>query len=151
MQIATKRFGFVEVDPSRVLTFAEGLIGFPDYTDYVVVDLATADDGMKLLQCVSEPALGFVALDPRWAFGQYDPEFCPSDLAGLGVEAPGDLLLLSVVTVPKDVKKMTANLQAPLVINPKKRVGKQVIVTSPEYTTKHSVLQALECRVKRTG
>jgi flagellar assembly factor FliW len=55
------------------------------------------------------------------------------------------------VTVPKDVRKMTANLQAPLVINPKKRLGKQVIVASPEYTTKHSILRALEERVRRTG
>ena len=82
-----------------------------------------------------------MTLDPHWAFGDYDPELCPDDLEGLDVESPDDLVLLSVVTVPKDVRKMTANLQAPLVINPKKRLGKQVIVASPEYTTKHSILR----------
>lgn len=150
MRISTKRFGPLEIDPSRVLTFREGLIGFPDYTEYVVLDL-DPDGGLKYLQSVSEPNLGFVTLDPHWAFEEYDPDFCPSDLQGLDIESPGDLLLLLVVTVPKDVRKMTANLQAPLVINPNKKVGRQVIVTSPEYTTRHSVLQALESRVKRTG
>jgi flagellar assembly factor FliW len=151
VQIESKRFGCLEIDPSRILKFPEGLIGFPNCTEYVVIDLEPSGDGLKLLQCVNEPDLGFVTLDPHWAFGDYDPELCPDDLEGLDVESPDDLVLLSVVTVPKDVRKMTANLQAPLVINPKKRLGKQVIVASPEYTTKHSILRALEERVRRTG
>lgn len=151
MQIPTKRFGPVEIDLSQVLTFPEGLVGFPDCREYVVVDLGGAEGGLKILQAVHEPDLGFVTLDPNWAFGRYDPDLCPSDLEGLDVDSPGDLLLLSVVTVPKDIRKMTANLQAPLVINPKKRIGKQVILTSPEYTTRHGVLKALESQVKRTG
>ena len=64
---------------------------------------------------------------------------------------PGELILLSVVTVPRDIKKMTANLQAPLVINPKKRLGKQVISIVPEYTTRHMVFLPLQNLMKRTG
>ena len=84
-------------------------------------------------------------------FLDYDPELYPDDLAGLQVDSPNDLILLVVVTVPKDVRKMTANLQAPLLVNPKRRLGKQVVLASPEYTTKHSVLKALASQVKRTG
>ncbi len=151
MQVVTKRFGTVEVDPRQVLTFPEGLIGFPDYHEFVVMDFEVKDECIRWLQSVGEPELGFVAMDPRPAFPHYDPEFCPKDLTPLAVDAPDDLVVLSVVTVPKDIRKMTANLQAPLLINPKKRVGRQVIVASPEYSTKHYVFSALEGLVKRTG
>jgi flagellar assembly factor FliW len=46
---------------------------------------------------------------------------------------------------------MTVNLQAPLVINPSKRIGKQVITVMPEYTTKHQVFLPLQNLMKRTG
>lgn len=151
MQIRTKRFGTVEVAPEHVLTFPEGLIGFQDCRDFVVMDFDIKDDCVRWLQSVSEPALGFVVMDPKAAFPDYDPDFCSKDLAPLGVDTPDDLVVLAVVTVPKDARRMTANLQAPLLINPKKRLGRQVIVASPEYSTKHYVFSALEALLKRTG
>ncbi|MGE5579867.1 MAG: flagellar assembly protein FliW [Bacillota bacterium] len=150
MKVVTKRFGTLEVDPGSILTFPEGLIGFPDCRDFVVVDYQVAGDCVRWLQSVTEPALGFVTLDPKAVFPDYDPEFCPTDLELLDSK-PDELVLLSVVTVPRDVRRMTANLQAPLVINPKKRVARQVITTSPEYTTKHYVFSALSSLSQRTG
>jgi flagellar assembly factor FliW len=150
MQVMTKRFGKLEVDPETILTFPEGLIGFPDYHDFVVVDYQVVGDCVRWLQSVTEPELGFLTLDPKAVFPDYDPDFCPKDLELLGSD-PDDLVLLTVVTVPTDVRRMTANLQAPLVLNPKKRVGRQVITTSPEYTTKHYVFNALSSLSQRTG
>ncbi len=150
MQVVTKRFGTLEVDRSNVLTFPEGLYGFPDYHDYVAVDFQVAGECVHWLQAVGEPALGFVTLDPKAVFPDYDPEFCPQDLAPLMAE-PDELVLLSVVTVPSDVRQMTANLQAPLVIDPRNRLARQVIVSSPEYTTRHYVFSALSSLSQRTG
>jgi flagellar assembly factor FliW len=151
MQVATKRFGTVEVDPSQVLTFPEGLIGFPEYHEFVVMDFEVKDECVRWLQAASEPDLGFVVMGPKAVFPDYDPEFSGADLSTLEVTAPDDLVVLSVVTIPKDVRKMTANLQAPLLINPQKRLGRQVIAASPEYSTRHYVFSALESLVKRTG
>lgn len=151
MQVVTKKFGTVEVDPSQVLTFPEGLIGFPGYREFVVMDFEVKGDSVRWLQSAEEPELGFVTMLPQAAFSGYDPEYCEQDLLPLDVESPDDLIVLSVVTVPKNIRHMTANLQAPLLINPKKRVGKQVIVASTEYTTRHNVFAALEGLARRTG
>ncbi|MGI6620833.1 MAG: flagellar assembly protein FliW [Bacillota bacterium] len=150
MEVPTKRFGIVEVDESRILHFPEGLIGFPDYRRFIVLDL---DKGgfLKWLQSVDEESLGFVIIDPRVPFVDYDPVFAPGDLQGLGACRPDELVLMSVVTVPGDAKEMTANLLAPLLINPEKRLGRQVIVSDPKYTTKHQVFAALQDLMKRTG
>jgi len=151
MKILTKRFGLLEADPEKVLAFPYGLIGFSEYKQYLVIDVEGGDGCLKLLQSLDEPGLEFLIMDPRCVFPDYDPELYPADVAGLEVDSPDDLMLMVVVTVPKDVRKMTANLQAPLVINPKRRLGKQVVLASPEYTTKHSVLKALASQVRRTG
>jgi flagellar assembly factor FliW len=150
MQVETKRFGTLEVDPGNIVTFPEGLIGFPEHHEYVAVDFQVAGDCVRWLQSVSEPALGFVAMDPKVVFPDYDPDMCPKDLSPLD-SRPDEMVILSIVTVPKDPRQMTANLQAPLVISPKNRLGRQVIVTSPEYTTKHYVFSALSSLSQRTG
>ena len=151
MQIQTKRFGSVEIDSSKLISFPNGLIGFSKYRDYAVLDVGGGDSPFQWLQSVQEPSLGFVTLSLCDTFPDYNPEFCPFDLRDLQDGSPDDLITLSVVTVPADVRKMTANLQAPLVINPVKRLGKQVIVMSPEYNTKHYVFRTIESLMKRTG
>jgi len=146
----TKRFGIVDVTTDQVLTFPEGLIGFQSCRKFIVMNLDKTGI-LKWLQSLDDESLGFAILDPRMAFKDYDPVFTPKDLEPLSASDPGELILLSVVTVPRDIKKMTANLQAPLVINPKKRLGKQVISIVPEYTTRHMVFLPLQNLMKRTG
>ncbi|MGI6626876.1 MAG: flagellar assembly protein FliW [Bacillota bacterium] len=150
MKYPTKRFGIVDVTTDQVLTFPEGLIGFQSCRKFIVMNLDKTGI-LKWLQSLDDESLGFAILDPRMAFKDYDPVFTPKDLEPLSASDPGELILLSVVTVPRDIKKMTANLQAPLVINPKKRLGKQVISIVPEYTTKHMVFLPLQNLMKRTG
>ncbi|HHY17715.1 MAG TPA: flagellar assembly protein FliW [Firmicutes bacterium] len=150
MKYPTKRFGIVDVTTDQVLTFPEGLIGFQSCRKFIVMNLDKTGI-LKWLQSLDDESLGFAILDPRMAFKDYDPVFTPKDLEPLSASDPGELILLSVVTVPRDIKKMTANLQAPLVINPKKRLGKQVISIVPEYTTRHMVFLPLQNLMKRTG
>ena len=150
MEVSTKRFGKVTVDEKQVLRFPEGLIGFPGYRKFVVMEL---DEGglLKWLQSLDDESLGFVIIDPRIPFRDYDPAFAKEDLKMLKALNSDELMLLSVVTVPQDVRQMTANLLAPLVVNPLKRLGKQVIATDLRYTTKHLVFLPLRNLMKRTG
>ncbi len=150
MEFPTKRFGVIKVEEDHILHFPEGLIGFPEYRRFIVMDL-DKPGLLKWLQCLDAQSLGFVILDPRVPFSDYDPAFAPQDLEPLEALHPSELVLLSVVTVPQDVKQMTVNLLAPLVVNPAKRLGKQVITTDPEYTTKHLVFLPLRNLMKRTG
>jgi len=55
------------------------------------------------------------------------------------------MLVFAVITIPpNNARGMTANLLAPLVINPVTREGKQVIVLDEGFTTRHSVLEEIE-------
>ncbi len=46
-------------------------------------------------------------------------------------------MVYSIVVVPEDIRKMTANLLGPIIINHKEKLGKQVILDDSRYTTKH--------------
>ena len=150
LRFSTKRFGTIDITEDQIITFSGGLIGFPLYRRFFVLDLDTSGV-FKWLQSLDDHALGFVILDPKMLFADYEPLFVEKDLVSLGAPCPDELIILSVVTVTKDAREMTVNLQAPLVINPSKRLAKQVITTVQEYTTKHEVFSHLYNLMKRTG
>ena len=60
------------------------------------------------------------------------------------VEDPADIRFLSIVVIPQDVSRMTANLKSPIVINAKKNIAMQVILDDEEYSTKHHILEEMK-------
>ena len=48
-------------------------------------------------------------------------------------------LVIVILVVPRDPWGITANLQGPLVINTRERLGIQLVLNVPEYTTRHLV------------
>ena len=54
----------------------------------------------------------------------YNINIRENELEDLKVDSKNDLLILNVVVIPEDIKKMTVNLAAPIVINARRGVGK---------------------------
>src|SRR5690554_6204000 len=69
MNVQTTRFGTIEVDDSRIITFPAGLLGFSSFKKYAL--LQPDDDGVFFwLQSVETPDLAFVVSDPSlWVEG----------------------------------------------------------------------------------
>ena len=61
------------------------------------------------------------------------------DAALLGLDDPSEARELSILVVPENVRAMTANLQAPLIVNPHRRLGKQVILTDERFPLRYPV------------
>jgi len=51
--------------------------------------------------------------------------------------------VFSIVTIPENQNRMTANLQGPLLINRKKRIGRQSISLNPEWRVRHVIVDEL--------
>ena len=151
MEVVHTAFGPLQVDAEKVITFPAGLIGFPEFHRYVVVDRGGGAGVLKYLQCLDELSLGFVTIDPRTVFDGYTPEMPREDLESIGISSLDEALLLCVVVVPSDVTKMTCNLRAPVVVNPVTRLAKQIISISPEYETRYQLFPALQSLLQRTG
>ncbi len=59
MLIQTRRFGPLEVDDGRILSFKDGLLGFPQHRRFALIQ-TSPDPVFFWMQSVDDPTLAFV-------------------------------------------------------------------------------------------
>ena len=144
MQILTKVFGEITIDDDKIIQFPNGIIGFPDLTDFTLVhDEDKGTDSIHWLQSIQEPAFAMPVMDPLIVCPDYNPEVDDELLGIVGEIVPEELLVLVTVTVPKDLTKMSVNLKGPIVINAAEKKALQVIVEGDEYQVKFPIYDIL--------
>ena len=142
MRALTKPFGEIEVDERQRLEFPFGVFGFEELRSYLLLD--ASQPPFYWLQSLERPTVAFVLLDPRTFMGDYRLDLADEDLAGIGIEHPGDVLDFVIVTIPADPRLMTANLQGPIVVNRRTRTARQCINRNAEYGVRHVVMASLD-------
>jgi flagellar assembly factor FliW len=114
--------------PMQVLAFSEPIPGFPGHRDYVLVP-ADAGGYLFWLQSVAPAGPRFLAVAAAGFFPDYAPSLPGAACLELGLEDAGSAQLLCLVTVPDgDVASATANLRAPVVVNPVTAQARQVVL-----------------------
>jgi flagellar assembly factor FliW len=114
--------------PVQGLTLADPLPGFPGHRDYVLV-AADAEGLLFWLQSVAPQGPRFLAVPPGPFFPDYAPALPPAVRAELGLDDAADARLYCLVTVlGGDVSSATANLRAPVVVNPATARARQVVL-----------------------
>ena len=140
MTTETRLFGKIDISEDRIITFTTGMMGFEDYKKYTLISDAENENGSIMwLQSLEEPELAFPVIDPVKIMPEYSPSVSDELLEPLGEADDEDFYILSVITVPSDLTKMTANLKAPVIINLKSMKGCQVIVNNDEYKVRYNV------------
>lgn len=143
MEINTKAYGRVKINPDDIITFDGGLLGFREMKTFVLLGDPETTEGLVWLQSLEEEHLAFVVIQPRFLRQDYQPEIHIRELEELEIEDPAILLLYAIVTIPEDFKKMTVNLRAPVVINVKNNTAKQVVLNDDQYRVKEPFLVQL--------
>jgi flagellar assembly factor FliW len=141
--VETSRFGTIEFDKEKILTFTEGLPGFQEARQFILVPHSD-NSPLKWLQSLDVPELAFAVLDPWLLFGDYKPVFHPLDLESLEMENSDDedMAIVTILTIPEDPHEMTVNLKAPIIINAKSNKAKQVVLQSDDYLIKQPLPQS---------
>ena len=152
MQITTKVFGEITIDDEKIIHFPNGIIGFPELTDFAMIhDEEKGTDTIHWLQSLQEPAFAMPVMDPLIVCPDYNPEVDDELLNSIGEIVPEELLVVVTVTVPKDIKNMTVNLKGPMVINAAQRKATQVIVEGDEYPVKFPIYDILNKNKEKAG
>lgn len=113
-----------------VVEFPSGIPGFESYRRFVLI--ASADlSPLGCLKAVDASDVSFLVIDPNLLWLNYDISLSAFERARLGAGADEPLLWLTIVTITE--KEATANLRAPVVINPSKMIGCQVIRENDQY------------------
>jgi flagellar assembly factor FliW len=124
--IESQLLGQLTVADDQRVTFPAGLYGFPEARDFVL--LPTPRSGLFWLQSVQHSPLTFLLVDPFQVFASYHVDLTDNEVARLGSKSKDDLLVLSIVTLPRENDQAwTANLHAPLLFNVCDKVGFQSI------------------------
>lgn len=141
IQIQTTRFGEIELEDSRLITFPDGMIGFPKLKTYVLLE-HKPNSPFLWLQSAEAPDLAFVLMNPLLIESDY-PRHIPLQEGSETEDGnTNGSLVFAVVTIPPgEPRKMTANLLGPVVIDAEARTGRQVILSDSLYNTRHPVLQ----------
>lgn len=142
IKIKTRNFGEIEVEEKQKIIFPEGILGFEQYKEYYLI--IKEDSPFLWLQSAEKESLAFVLINPYLFVPDYNLNIPQRDWDVIASGPNEDFLTFAIVTIPSNPEEMTANLQGPIVINPKNHTAVQAISLDEQYTIRHPILPALK-------
>lgn len=118
------------------LHFPFGLFGFEEVKQFALIS-HPAEQPFEWLQVQDNPNLAFLVLPAGSVVPDYQPQIATEDLRSLNLESAEDALILNIATLHGS-DQCTLNLKGPILINPRSRMGKQVIpLNAPSLSVRH--------------
>ncbi len=148
MIINTTRFGEVEVQKDDLFTFPEGLLGFQDLRNFVLLDDPN-DDIFAWLQSCELSSIAFPILEPEIFGHNYHSKLTKSEIEFLKLKADQNPVFMNIITIPDDPTQMTANIKAPIVINQNEKIARQCVLQDNTYAIREPIFVKLQSRVVR--
>ena len=133
------RFAEADVNPRDVLLFPDGLPGYETAREFVLLDVPEQAP-LKVLHPVNAPEPCFLVVDPKSVLASYRHELSASDRLRLGATDDKALLWLAIVIVDES-GAVAVNLRAPIVINPERMTGRQVMPNACVYPLRYVIGQ----------
>jgi flagellar assembly factor FliW len=133
----TKYHGEINIEEKTIFTFEQGIPAFEEEKEFVLLSL---DVCFSVLQSVHTQHVAFVVADIFMMKRDYDIDLPDSVVEQLQLQSAQDVHLYGIVTVLEPFSQSTINLKAPVVINKKNCLGKQVVLNDNKYETKTPLL-----------
>jgi len=122
-----------------VIHFEEGLIGFPDCKNFILMESETLAP-FRLLQCLDSPQVRFLVLEGAALINDYYDRVPVREWESIGVTGTTKPLAFIIVVIGTSPETTTGNFQAPLLINYDRMIGKQVILSDPGLSVKYPLM-----------
>ncbi len=128
MKISTSRFGELEISEDAIITFPAGLVGLPRHTRYVVFDVEQ-NSGYQWLQSLDEASLAVIIVRADFIESDFHAQLTEENVKDLSILPDDQVEIVVTVSIPANrPDQATANLRAPIVVNLRTRVAKQIIL-----------------------
>ena len=130
MKAKTRLFGEIEIDESKIITFINGMVGFPDMKKFTILydNEKEGKGNIMWFQSLDEPSFAMPVMQPNVIMPDYNPIVNDELISPLGEFTEDNLYVLVTVTVPSDITKMTANMKGPIIINTDTLLASQIVV-----------------------
>ena len=152
MKANTRLFGAIDIPDDKIIVLENGMIGLPEMRQFALIFDEEREGGGKIkwLQSMDDPETAFPVMDPTVVKENYNPMINDDILRPLGELTAENTFILTTVTVPKNIEKMSINLKAPIVINTDTRKGAQIIVED-DVPVKFMIYDLLKSRKEKAG
>ncbi len=150
MLIDTDRFGTFDTKDSKLIEFPQGLPGFEDLHNFIILEVGQT----KPIYWLQSTENKYIALPVILTFEILDDYYIDirdNELDELNVQSQNDLLIMNVVVIPEPIEKMTVNLAAPIVINAVKGIGKQIIIDATTMPIRMPIYDAIMKSLTKGG
>jgi flagellar assembly factor FliW len=132
MKIITKFCGTIDLEHPDVIQFSQGIPGFENERRFVIIQ--PEKSVFQCLQSLTHPEIAFIVISPFLICPDYSFNLSKEISEQISLFKLEDALVLGIVTIPPDnTQAATVNLQAPVLVNLKAGLGRQVILTEESY------------------
>lgn len=148
MIVKSSRFGEVEIDDKSVIAFPNGIPGFEDQHRFVMMRCQQTEP-IQWMQSVDNEYIVVPVINPFLLREEYHIEVNDEELAVIETTEEEDIVVLCIMVLPENLQDMTMNLMAPIIINIKKMLGRQVVMDRGEMPLKFPAYEALMAYYQR--
>jgi flagellar assembly factor FliW len=141
MDINTRDFGVIQVEEDALYEFPQGIYGFEEDTQFAIFKQDFDEVSFLYLQSTKNIVPCFLVFEPWDLYPGYAPVMSAEDLKACKVDSIDDLIFLVIATVPDSIEDVSINIKSPVVLNPKTREARQVILENPDYTVRYKPFQ----------
>ena len=122
-----------------IIHFDEGLIGFPECKEFQLMESDNIAP-FRLLQSSQVKEVGFLVLEPSSVMKDYYSRIPVREWESIGL-MPGDPhLAFAICIIGATPRDSTGNFQAPLIINCKTMIGRQLILTDAALSVRQPLV-----------
>jgi len=139
--LQSTRFGSIDLPEAVVVEFPEGLMGMHHLRRFAIVDSAFAASPFRFMLSLDDSEVGFGIADPTRLFSNYEVEIA-DEREVLAIDADEVGKLYVILTIGENPMRTTANLLAPLLLNTRDNLGRQLVLSDSHYSTKHPIIAA---------
>jgi flagellar assembly factor FliW len=118
----------------NAISFPDGIPGFEACRRFVLLT-SDAMAPLQRIESIEGPPAAFLGIDPRLLLDGYGCKLTETDLRALGADGDSTLLWFAIISEADGV--LSANLRAPIVINPQRMLGRQVLPDDGLYPIRH--------------
>lgn len=138
MKIDTRYFGLIETQEKDIIDFKEGIPGFLNLRKYALMH---DDSCFSFLQSVDNKEVCFVVIPPAVIMEKYDIKISEDAVNSLEIKKSEDVAVYAIINLHEEMKDITANLKAPIIINAGNRTGRQEILDDSRYDVRYKIIK----------
>jgi flagellar assembly factor FliW len=137
--LESRRFGQMEVREEAVIRFPDGLPGFEELHRFLLLSLPELEP-VQFLVSIDDTEISFPVLPAPLCVPDYAPDVRAADLEPLRAAEGSAVTTYVILTFHHEGERVTANLRAPVLINPASRVGRQVTLSDSTHSLRHELV-----------